>query len=155
MNTIQIDLMNRVRGRLQEAAAGVYSQQVARRMQEGRAFTRDPEAEKIILQDWRFAYLYSREFIRGRWHAFEDAIADAPASTDQAEIRCVYNYARYIRGARMPSAEKHIANDAESAVDYAQNVLGGNWDSSLEDSDLANTTIAAHPTAASAYRLGM
>ncbi len=155
MEQIQIDLTARVKERLREASMAVYGMQVKRRTEEGRTFVRDPDAEAVILQDWRFAYLYAREFIRDRWPAFEEAISVADPIRDQAEIRCVFNYVKYVRGSRMRAAEKHIANDAQSAVDYARDVLGHSWDASIEDSDAANATIAMHPTAASAYRAGM
>nr|WP_250808378.1 hypothetical protein [Neorhizobium tomejilense] len=155
MNHIPSTFTERVKEKLGEAAATVYSLEVKRRIEEGGSFVRDPARESIILHDWRFAYLYSRNFIGGRWQAFEDAISEAPAVHDQAAIRCVYNYVRYVRGSRMQSAEKHIANDARSAVDYSQHVLRQPWRASMEDGDQANETISRHPTAASAYRMGM
>jgi hypothetical protein len=54
----------------------------------------------------------------------------------------------------MMTAEKHIANCATSSVDYAFNFLEGAWTPEMEDAEVANTVIAQHPTAASAYRLG-
>ena len=155
MQTIETDIISRVRGKLEEAAASVYGAQVKRRNSEGASFVRDSRAESVILQDWRYAYLYARNFVRGRWPDFEDAIALASPSKDQSTIRCVYNYVKYVRGSRMQAAEKHIANDAQSAVDYAKDILGGPWKTTMDDGDRANDTIAAHPTAASAYRAGM
>ncbi|MBY3432819.1 hypothetical protein HFN89_01345 [Rhizobium laguerreae] len=154
MHRIDPGLSQRIRTHLEEAAATAYGREVARRTEEGTSYIRDPKAEKVILNDWRYAYLYSREFIRGRWKEFEDAIADANPVRDPAVIRCVYNYARYVRKSRMVTAEKHIANCATSSVDYAFNFLDGSWSSNMDDADVANTAIAEHPTAASAYRLG-
>jgi hypothetical protein len=148
-------IADRIRLKLGEASATVYGLEVERHRREGRAFERDPAREAIILRDWRYAYLYSRDFIGGRWPAFEDAISEASPSRDRSDIRCVYNYVRYCRGSRMPSAEKHIANDAEAAVDYAQHVLGQPWRDGMEDGETANETISRHPTAASAYRMGI
>lgn len=155
MTRIDPGLAQRIRAHLEEAAATVYGREVARRMQEGDAFVRDPKAEAVILQDWRFAYLYSREFIRGRWQAFENAIADAEPSKDPAVIRCVYNYVKNVRKERMPQAEKHIANCATSSVDYSFNILRAPWRASMEHGEAANEAISRHPTASRAYRVGM
>jgi hypothetical protein len=154
MHRIDPNLSQRIRSHLEEAAATVYGREVARRMEEGNSFVRNPKAESVILNDWRYAYLYSREFIRGRWQAFEDAIADADPARDPGVIRCVYNYVKNVRKTRMVTAEKHIANCATSSVDYAFNFLEGSWNSDMEDAEVANTVIAQHPTAASTYRLG-
>lgn len=155
MTRIDPGLAQRIKAHMEEAAAAVYGREVTRRMQEGDAFVRDPKAESVILRDWRFAYLYSREFIRGRWMAFEDAIAASDPVKDPAIIRCVYNYAKNVRKERMVTAEKHIANCATSSVDYAFNILREPWRASMEHGDEANETISRHPTAANAYRLGM
>ncbi|MDW9481783.1 hypothetical protein GOB57_24345 [Sinorhizobium meliloti] len=155
MNVIDPGLAQRIRARLEEAAATVYGSEVGRRTREGSAFVRDSKAEAVILQDWRYAYLYSREFIRGRWQAFENAIADAEPVKDPAVIRCVYNYVRYVRKERMAQAEKHIANCPTSSVDYSFHILGTPWSDTMEDGETANATISSHPTAAAACRLGM
>jgi hypothetical protein len=154
MTQLPSAFVERLKRKLEEASETVYRLEVDRRLREGRSFIRDPAREDIILRDWRYAYLYARDFIGGRWPAFEDAIAEASPSRDQSVIRCVYNYVRYCRGSRMPSAEKHIANDAQSAVDYSQQVLGQPWRGSTEDGDVANETISRHPTASNVYRIG-
>ena len=155
MTRIDPNLAQRIRAHMEEAVATVYGREVTRRMQEGDSFVRDPKAESVILRDWRFAYLYSREFIRGRWMAFEDAIAEADPGKDPAVIRCIYNYVKNVRKERMVTAEKHIANCATASVDYSFNILRAPWRASMEHGDAANETIARHPTAASAYRVGM
>ncbi|MCV9964179.1 hypothetical protein OIU34_20045 [Pararhizobium sp. BT-229] len=155
MHRIDHGLADRIRAHMEEAAATVYGREVSRRMEEGSSFVRDPKAENVILQDWRFAYLYSREFIRGRWQAFEDAIAAADPVSDPSVIRCVYNYVKNVRKERMVTAEKHIANCATSSVDYSFNILGTPWRAAMEHGEAANETISRHPTAASAYRIGM
>jgi hypothetical protein len=155
MTRIDPNLAQRIRARMEEAAATAYGHEISRRLHEGGSFVRDPKAETVILQDWRFAYLYSREFIRGRWGEFEATIANAEPSNDPAVIRSVYNYVKNVRNHRMPQAEKHIANCATSSVDYSLNILGAPWRSSMEHGETANDTISRHPTAASVYRSGM
>jgi hypothetical protein len=154
MHRIDPNLSQRIRSHMEEAAANAYGREVARKMEEGASFVRNPKAESVILNDWRFAYLYSREFIRGRWHAFEDAIADAGPARDPAVIRCVYNYVKNVRKSRMVTAEKHIANCATASVDYAFNFLEGSWTQDVEHAEVANSVIAQHPTASATYRLG-
>jgi hypothetical protein len=155
MHRIDHGLADRIRAHMEEAAATVYGREVSRRMVEGDAYVRDPKAENVILNDWRYAYLYSREFIRGRWQAFEDAIAAADPVKDPAVIRCIYNYVKNVRKDRMVTAEKHIANCATSSVDYSFNILGTPWRAYMEHGEAANETISRHPTAANAYRIGM
>ena len=146
------DIADRIRERLREASAVAFAAEVERRRREGDRYTRDPRAEAIILNDWRFAYLYSREFIRGRWPEFEEAIGEASPATDITAIRSVYNYARHVRGGRMPSAEKHVVNDAATAGDYARNVLGLPRDTDVLPFDQADEAPAAQPVPASLSR---
>ena len=155
MHRIDPNLSQRIKSHMEEAVATVYGREVSRRMVEGAGYVPDPKAEKVILNDWRFAYLYSREFIRGRWQAFEDAIAAADPVKDPAVIRCVYNYVKNVRKERMVTAEKHIANCATSSVDYSFNILGTPWRASMEHGEVTNETISRHPTAARTYRIGM
>jgi hypothetical protein len=155
MQIIDRGLAARIRDYMEEASATAYGREVRRKIEEGIRYVPDPKAEAVILHDWKFAYLYSREFIRGRWPEFEAAIVEADPVKDPAVIRCIYNYVKNVRKTRMPSAEKHIANCATTSVDYAFNVLERSWSEDIEDADTANATIARHPTAARAYRAGI
>lgn len=136
------------------AAARAYFEQKALRVSEGSRFLRDPAAEDVILSDWRHAWLYSRDVLRHRWPEFEVALATAPATQDHAEIRSIYNYVRYIVEGRLEAAERHLANDATAAVDYARDVLRHVWRAGMSHADKANETIDDHPTARAAYRSG-
>lgn len=136
-------------------AAQTYAGQRALRVREGGAFLRDPAAEHAILADWRYAWLYSRDVLRRRWPEFEEAMALATPARDPAEIRSVYNYARYIVGGRLEAAEKHLAGEATAALDYARDVLGHGWRPAMAHAEVANASIERHPTASAAYRTEM
>jgi hypothetical protein len=137
------------------SAARAYSEQRAIHVSEGARFLRDPAAEQVILGDWRYAWLYSRDVLRHRWPEFEVAMATMPPTSDPSEIRSVYNYARYVVCGRLEAAECHLAKDATAAVDYARDVLRHVWRDGMAHAEQANALIDRHPTARSAYRTPM
>lgn len=139
----------------QQIAHDAYLRQRELRMVEGPCFLRDPEAERAILEDWRYAWLYSRDVLRHRWPDFEARMAMASAVSDPSEVRAVYNYARYVVGGRLEAAEHHLAGSAEAALDYARDVLGHVWREGMPLAKQANAAIARHPTASTAYRTEM
>jgi hypothetical protein len=143
------------RDRARLLAARTYAVQRDIHVREGVAFLRDPSAENVILGDWRYAWLYSRDVVRGRWPEFEVAMATAETAVDHAEIRSVYNYVRYIVGGRLEAAERHLAADASAAVDYARDVLRHAWRNGMPNAERANASIDRHPTASAAYRTEM
>lgn len=153
---MNLQTRNVIAGRIrQQIARDVYLRQRELRTVEGPRFLRDPEAERAILEDWRYAWLYSRDVLRRRWPEFEAEMATASPVSDPAEIRSVYNYARYVVGGRLEAAEHHLAGNASAALDYARDVLGHVWRDGMPLSDQANSAIARHPTASAAYRTEM
>jgi hypothetical protein len=141
--------------RARSLAARTFAEQREIHLREGSRFLRDPAAEASILADWRYAWLYSRDIVRGRWPEFEAAMATTAPVSDPAEIRSIYNYVRYVVGGRLEAAEEHLAADAAASVDYARDVLRHVWRDGMANSDRANASISRHPTASAAYRTEM
>lgn len=121
-------LMNRIQTKVRSTPAGAYRDSLARMQELGDDFVRDPAAESVILEDWRYAAQYAKNVIQGPWAEFEDVIAAAEPEEDPRTIRAVYNYVKDVKGDHLEAAEKHVANDAETAVDYSIEILGRPWD---------------------------
>jgi hypothetical protein len=121
-------LMNRIQAKVLSTPMGAYKDALARKQELGDDFVRDPASESIILDDWRYASQYAKNVIQAPWTEFEEAIAAAEPEEDPRAIRAIYNYVKDVKGDHLEAAEKHVANDAETAVDYSIEILGRPWD---------------------------
>lgn len=137
-------IVRNIKKRDHEEASEAYKAQV--RDHFFNRLTRDNDNEKAILRHWGYAFNYTNDVLQTRWPAFEKVMRETEPKQDQLRARSAYNYAAYIVEERMPELEKHIATDAMAAVDYAKKVLGRAWNSDDEYGDIANRTIAKHPT---------
>jgi hypothetical protein len=92
--------------------------------------------EPVIATDANFAYIYSRDVIKGRFELGESTIAK--------NAEWAYAYARNIIKGRFELGESTIAKDAEWASAYARNIIKGRF-------ELGESTIAKDAEWASAY----
>lgn len=118
-------------------------------------FRRDPAAEARILKDWPAAYLYARNVLQAPWKEFEAAMLLTAPTGRASDARAAYNYSNYVLKDRIEGAEKHIAPDASSALDYAKNILQRPWNENDTQFDVATESIMKHPTARVAYQTEM
>ena len=154
-------LKDRIHARVAQTPDGAYQVALAR-AREAIKENRDHkdvarDLEPTIMNDWRFARLYAQNILEGRFIAFEFAVQEAEPATNPDDQLAVFHYASAF--GEWPEAEKHIINNADLAVRYAEQVIKQPW----PDGHPANDAIARNdaelerysrtfPTATSACR---
>jgi hypothetical protein len=120
--------MSRIQSKVLSTPVCAYKHALARKQELGDDFVRDPVAESVILDDWRYAAQYAKNVIQAPWTEFEEAIGAAEPEEYPRSIRAIYNYVKNVKGDHLEAAEKHVTNDAETAVDYSIEILGRLWE---------------------------
>jgi hypothetical protein len=97
-----------------------------------------PEAEKTISKDPEHASEYARYVINGRWPEAEETIIKDPKGA--------YLYARFVIKGRWPEAEETIIKDPKSAYSYIEDVIKGQRSVILELEHLDDTHLCKFST---------
>lgn len=127
MNLIAKWFQGQVPARAYSGPQEAYIQELSRKSREKDQFVRSSTAEELILQSWELSVLYARHVLVDRWMEFE-AVVEATAPTkDINNIRSVFRYADVVLQDRFVAGEKHVANSADVAVDYAVHILKRPW----------------------------
>jgi hypothetical protein len=148
---IAAKLVERVKNSLLDAPQRAYETALNERWKahcEGIEYQRSEQLEADVLKDWRYAVLYAAHVLEGQFRAFEIAVQTAAPAKDVNDIAAVATYIKRLNIGIWPTAEKHLANDARFAFEYARDSLGRRWP---EDSD-ADRTILQHPEFAEKYK---
>ena len=98
---------------------------------------KDPMLVDAVASDAKYAYLYARYIIKGRFPKGEKAIASDP--------EYAYWYAFYVIKDRFPEGEKVIASSPFYAYWYARDVINDRWPE-------GEKVIASDPDYASKYK---
>lgn len=142
-------LKDRIHARVAQTPEGAYQVALARAreaIKEGqnhKEVARD--LEPTILEDWRYARLYAQDILEGRFIAFEFAVQEAKPATNPDDQLAVFHYASAF--GKWPEAEKHIINNADLAVRYAEQVMKQPW----PDGHPANDIIASNDAELARY----
>ncbi|MGV1951047.1 hypothetical protein ACQZ44_09480 [Agrobacterium vitis] len=143
-------LKDRIHTHVTRTAEGAYKVACARAQEVYRKNTREtcdekrsPKAvacdlESVILTDWRYARLYARDVLEGRFFAFELAVQKAEPTTNPDDQLAIFHYTSNF--GEWPEAEKHIINNADLAVRYAEQIMKRPW----PDDHPAHDTIASN-----------
>jgi len=148
-------LKSRIQKKAASFPAGVYREQLERKQTEGSAFTRDPDAEQVILQKWEVAFLYSKYVLKEPWPSFEKAMLEAPVTRNIISQKAAYNYAADVKKGSVDGVERQISLNGELSASYAMNVSGKAWNPEKPDHKRALNSIGADSQASEAYADGL
>lgn len=107
--------------------------------------------EATVLKDWRYAGLYARHVLEGRFSAFEFAVQEAAPTTSSDDQLAIFHYAQSTLKGPWKEAEKHLETNAFFASRYAADVRREAW----PEGSRGHETIMADPAIAANYLADM